>query len=119
MLIKSLATQSQPSKNFPGEISSHKLAPIFSQAVLFKFRKNNYAEEVKRNNDYMKNNLAKISSKSRNRYLGEFSQSAKEPNWALKISLWSQKKNEIRQREIQRQNLQIFNHLSAVKAKVL
>ncbi len=119
MLIKNYATQSHPSKNFAGEGMPHKLAPIFSQAVLFKFRKNNFAEEVKRNNDYMKNNLARISSKSRNRYLGEFSESAKEPNWARKISLWSQKKNEIRQREIQKQNLQILNHLSAVKAKVL
>ena len=86
---------------------------------MFKFRNRGFTDQIKRNNESLKKNLARISEKSQGRYLGEFVGSVKEPNWAQKLSLWSQKKNEIKSRELQKENLQILNHLARVKPRVL
>ncbi len=119
MLAKINGTQSQPAIRLESGLSPSRMRPVISQAVVFKLRKRDFADEVRRNNECLKKNLARISAKSQRRYLGEFVGSVKEPNWAQKLCLWSQKKNEIRSRELQKENLQILNHLARVKPRVL
>ncbi len=111
--------QSHPGMRVETGTSPQRIRPVISQVLMFKFRNRSFADQMKRNDESLKKNLARISGKNQGRYLGEFATSVKEPNWAQRLSLWSQKKTEIKNRELQKENLQILNHLARVKPRIL